>query len=61
MKQRNPYINFDKRRVNVSVELTHYKPLKLSTIVEQIKERRHIIKASQPEKHNENILTRIIK
>lgn len=60
MRKKYPYINYDKKTVNVSVELTKYKPLKLSTIVKQIKEGKQISKV-QPEKRTENILIRIAK
>ena len=61
MKQRYPYINYDKKRVNVSVELTNYKPLKLSTIVMQIEEGKPVSKELKHEKNAENILIRIAK
>ncbi|HIH73901.1 MAG TPA: hypothetical protein HA306_00960 [Methanosarcina sp.] len=60
IQRKYPYINYDKKTVNVSVELTKYKPLKLSTIVKQIKEGKQISKV-QPEKRTENILIRIAK
>lgn len=61
MRRKYPYINYGKKTVNVSVELTKYKPLKLSTIVKQIKEGKPINKEVQPEKRAENILIRIAK
>jgi calcineurin-like phosphoesterase family protein/2'-5' RNA ligase len=61
MKQRYPYINYNKKTVNVSVELTNYNPLKLSTIVKQIKEGERVSKELKPEKHAENIFIRIAK
>lgn len=61
MKQRYPYINYDKKRVNVSVELTNYKPLKLSSIVEQIREGKPVSMELQSETHTENILTKVAK
>lgn len=61
MKQRHPYINFNKRRVNLSVELTKYKPLKLSTITKQIKEGKTDSKELQSETNTENILTKVAK
>ena len=61
MRRKYPYINYGKKTVNVSVELTKYKPLKLSTIVKQIKEGKPINKEVKPEKRTENILIRIAK
>jgi calcineurin-like phosphoesterase family protein/2'-5' RNA ligase len=61
MKQKFPYINYYKRTVNVSVELTNYKPLKLSTIVKQIKDEKPVSKELKSERHTENILIRIAK
>lgn len=61
MQRKYPYINYDKKTVNVSVELTKYKPLKLSTIIKQIKEGKQTSKKVQPEKHTENVLIRIAK
>lgn len=61
MKQRYPYINYNKKTVNVSVELTNYEPLKLRTIVKQINEGKRTSEELQPEKHTENILIRIAK
>ncbi|HII81582.1 MAG TPA: hypothetical protein HA261_14620 [Methanosarcina sp.] len=61
MRRKYPYINYDKKTVNVSVELTKYKPLKLSTLVKQIKEGKQISKEVQPEKCTENILIRVAK
>lgn len=61
IKRKYPYINYAKKRVNVSVELTNYKPLKLSTIIKQINEGKTVNKELKPEKHTENILMRIAK
>jgi len=61
MTQEFPYINYDNKTVNVCVELTNYKPLKLSMIVKQIKEGKHEIQVLQPKKHTENVLIRIAK
>ncbi len=61
IRRKYPYINYDKRRVNVSVELTKYKPLKLNTIVRQIKEGKPVSMEVQPETHTDNILTKVAK
>lgn len=61
LKQKNPYINYDKKRVNVSVELTKYKPLKLNMVTKQIKEGKPVSTVLHTEKHTENIVVRIAK
>lgn len=61
MQRKYPYINYDKKTVNVSVELTNYKPLRLSTITKQINEGKPVSAVVQSETHTENILTKVAK
>lgn len=61
MTQEFPYINYNKKTVNVCVELTNYKPLKLSVIVKQINEGKHTINLLQPKKYTENVFIRFAK
>lgn len=61
MQRKYPYINYDKKTVNVSVELTNYKPLRLSTITKQINEGKPVNAVVKSETHIENILTKVSK